>query len=354
MARSPAGPQSAAAKNNLQVPETTPSARALGKIITEALGQERAVSFRRTAGQGRAATVQPLRTGMTYGTHVDNALRLQHDGGRSRTDMSCTVFLTDPADYDGGELVVEDTYGWHAVKLAAGDAILYSSTSQHRVNPITRGRALVVLLLGPEHGPRRGRARACCSTLTVRCVAAQERGRYHRCAAPDRALSQPVPPLGGRLTRKTRLPGPAMNITGHRHCGLARLLPAELRRQGRPGDAGQDVGAPDYRLSSFLDSRILAPGMDARPGSITFPSRYRPIRSSRARCISSSTAAMSAPRSVAAAGRGPRCAGPARTASAADPGRGRDGRPQTPPIRRGSDLPAPVGRAASRRRAGWC
>jgi PKHD-type hydroxylase len=134
-----AGPQSAPAKKNLQVPETAPSARALGKIITEALGKNEL--FHSAALP--AKVVPPLfnryEQGMTYGTHVDNALRIQHDGGRSRTDMSCTVFLTDPADYDGGELVVEDTYGWHAVKLAAGDAILYSSSSQHRVNPVTRG-----------------------------------------------------------------------------------------------------------------------------------------------------------------------------------------------------------------------
>ena len=134
-----AGPQSAPAKKNLQVPETAPSARALGRIITEALGKNELFH----SATLPAKIVPPLfnryEPGMTYGTHVDNALRVQHDGARSRTDLSCTVFLTDPADYDGGELVVEDTYGWHAVKLAAGDAIVYSSTSQHRVNPVTRG-----------------------------------------------------------------------------------------------------------------------------------------------------------------------------------------------------------------------
>ena len=134
-----AGPQSAAAKNNLQVPETAPSARALGKIITEALGKNEL--FHSAALP--AKVVPPLfnryEQGMTYGTHVDNALRLQHDGGRSRTDMSCTVFLTDPADYDGGELVVEDAYGVKSVKLPAGHMVLYPSTSLHHVKPVTRG-----------------------------------------------------------------------------------------------------------------------------------------------------------------------------------------------------------------------
>jgi PKHD-type hydroxylase len=134
-----AGLQSAPAKNNQQVPETAPSARALGRIIAEALGKNELFH----AASLPASIVPPMfnryEPGMTYGTHVDNALRIQQDGTRSRTDMSCTVFLTEPADYEGGELVVEDTYGWHAVKLAAGDAIIYSSTSQHRVNPVTHG-----------------------------------------------------------------------------------------------------------------------------------------------------------------------------------------------------------------------
>jgi PKHD-type hydroxylase len=136
------GSQSALVKNNLQVPEHTPSARALSKIITEALG--RSELFYSAALPAKLAQLlfNRYEPGMTYGTHVDNALRIQHGGTRVRADLSCTVFLTDPADYDGGELVVDDTYGWHSVKLAAGDAILYSATSLHRVNPVTRGARL--------------------------------------------------------------------------------------------------------------------------------------------------------------------------------------------------------------------
>ncbi|MBS0331385.1 MAG: Fe2+-dependent dioxygenase, partial [Proteobacteria bacterium] len=76
--------------------------------------------------------------GMAFGTHVDNAIRFAGPV-RFRTDVSATLFLTDPADYDGGELIVEDAYGEHAVKLPAGDMILYPATSLHRVAPIARG-----------------------------------------------------------------------------------------------------------------------------------------------------------------------------------------------------------------------
>ena len=77
--------------------------------------------------------------GMGFGAHVDNAIRQSIDGRRYRTDLSCTLFLSDPADYDGGELVIEDAFGPQAVKLAAGDMVLYPASSLHRVEPITRG-----------------------------------------------------------------------------------------------------------------------------------------------------------------------------------------------------------------------
>jgi predicted 2-oxoglutarate/Fe(II)-dependent dioxygenase YbiX len=93
---------------------------------------------------------------MNFGAHVDNAIR-QVPGAplRVRTDLSMTLFLTRPEEYDGGELVVEDTFGAHSVKLPAGDAILYPGTSLHRVNPVTLRREARVVLLDPEHDPRR-------------------------------------------------------------------------------------------------------------------------------------------------------------------------------------------------------
>jgi PKHD-type hydroxylase len=78
--------------------------------------------------------------GMTFGAHVDGGVRIHpHSGRKLRTDISATLFLSDPASYDGGELQVEDTYGVHSVKLAAGDMVVYPATSLHQVTPITRG-----------------------------------------------------------------------------------------------------------------------------------------------------------------------------------------------------------------------
>jgi PKHD-type hydroxylase len=78
--------------------------------------------------------------GMTFGAHVDGSVRINpHDGRKLRTDISATLFLTDPAGYDGGELQIEDTYGMHSSKLAAGDMVLYPATSLHSVAAITRG-----------------------------------------------------------------------------------------------------------------------------------------------------------------------------------------------------------------------
>lgn len=81
--------------------------------------------------------------GMTFGAHVDGSVRIHpHSGRKLRTDISATLFLSDPASYDGGELQVEDTYGLHKVKLAAGDMVVYPATSLHQVTPITRGTRL--------------------------------------------------------------------------------------------------------------------------------------------------------------------------------------------------------------------
>ncbi|HLZ75233.1 Fe2+-dependent dioxygenase [Phenylobacterium sp.] len=133
-----AGEQSALAKRNLQVPEDAPAARELGEMILTALGRN--PQF--------VSAALPLRVfpplfnrydeGMAFDTHVDNAIRFAGPV-RLRTDVSATLFLSDPGDYDGGELIVEDAYGEHAVKLAAGDMILYPASSLHRVAPITRG-----------------------------------------------------------------------------------------------------------------------------------------------------------------------------------------------------------------------
>ena len=135
-----AGAQSAIAKHNLQVPEDAPQARALGEIVLRALA--RSPTFNSAAVPFRV--FPPLfnryDVGMKFGAHVDNAIRfIAGPNIRVRTDLSATLFLSEPESYDGGELVIEDTYGTQSVKFAAGDMVLYPATSLHRVEEITRG-----------------------------------------------------------------------------------------------------------------------------------------------------------------------------------------------------------------------
>ena len=138
-----AGPQSSRVKYNRQLPEAHPVAERVGDVILTAL-QRHALFM---------AAALPLRVfpplfnrypgGEAFGNHVDNAVRqISGSGHRIRTDLSTTVFLCAPDDYDGGELLVEDTYGLHSVKLPAGQMVLYPSTSLHRVQPVTRGERI--------------------------------------------------------------------------------------------------------------------------------------------------------------------------------------------------------------------
>ncbi|HKS37491.1 MAG TPA: Fe2+-dependent dioxygenase [Verrucomicrobiae bacterium] len=135
-----AGHQSAKAKDNVQTPEGHPAAKQLGEMILAALGKNPLF----------LSAALPLRVfpplfnrysgGQSFGTHVDNAIRqVTGTPHRIRTDMSATLFLTGPDEYDGGELCVEDTYGVKSVKLPPGHLILYPATSLHHVRPVTRG-----------------------------------------------------------------------------------------------------------------------------------------------------------------------------------------------------------------------
>ena len=136
-----AGAQAAHAKHNQQLPVTCAPAQALQAMVLGAL--ERHPVFFSAALPKRVFPPMFNRYGgaaNTYGAHVDNAIRYTPGRGeRVRTDLSATLFLADPADYDGGELVIDDTYGEQRVKLAAGDLVLYPGTSVHRVEPVTRG-----------------------------------------------------------------------------------------------------------------------------------------------------------------------------------------------------------------------
>ena len=138
-----AGHQSARAKDNLQLPENHPAARELGELIVGAL--ERNALF--MAAALPAKVFPPLfnryEGGQSFGSHVDNAVRqVTGTPHRIRTDLSATLFLARPDEYEGGELFVEDTYGVQQVKLPAGDMILYPAGSLHHVRPVTRGSRL--------------------------------------------------------------------------------------------------------------------------------------------------------------------------------------------------------------------
>jgi len=132
------GHQAAKAKNNLQLPESAPEARELSNMVMGALGRSPLFMSAVLPKQVFPPLFNRYDAGMTFGNHVDNAVR-SGNGVRIRTDVSSTLFISSPEDYDGGELIVEDTYGAHSVKLPAGDMIVYPATSLHRVTPITRG-----------------------------------------------------------------------------------------------------------------------------------------------------------------------------------------------------------------------
>ena len=135
-----AGHQGAAVKCNRQLAEGSPLARELGDMVLAALERHPLFISAALPEQVYPPMFNRYEGGETFGTHVDNAVRLLPGSGRKfRTDVSATLFLAEPDSYDGGELLVEDTYGAHAVKLPAGDLVLYPSTSLHRVEPVTRG-----------------------------------------------------------------------------------------------------------------------------------------------------------------------------------------------------------------------
>jgi len=139
-----AGSQAATVKNNLQLPEASPLAQQLRAIVLEALSKN--PKFFSAALPKRIYPPLFNRYGgeaNSFGNHVDNAIRTHPASARHvRTDLSFTLFLNDPADYDGGELIIEDGMGGRAVKLPAGHLILYPSYSVHRVEAVTRGTRL--------------------------------------------------------------------------------------------------------------------------------------------------------------------------------------------------------------------
>ena len=140
--RETVGAQGAKVKRNQQLPDASPLRRELGQAVLAAV----------TGNPLDHAATLPLRTlpprfnryagGGQYGFHVDGAVMALAGEAQLRSDISCTLFLSEPDEYDGGELIISDTYGEHEVKLPAGDLIIYPSSSLHRVAPVTRGARL--------------------------------------------------------------------------------------------------------------------------------------------------------------------------------------------------------------------
>ncbi len=134
------GTQSALAKRNEQLPEGSAAARFAGEKILDALSHSPLFVTAALPQTVFPPLFNRYGGGQTFATHIDNSIRQSRDGSvRIRSDLSATLFLTEPEDYDGGELLVEDTYGVHEVKLPAGDLILYPASSLHQVTPVTRG-----------------------------------------------------------------------------------------------------------------------------------------------------------------------------------------------------------------------
>ncbi|MCB1572976.1 MAG: Fe2+-dependent dioxygenase [Xanthomonadales bacterium] len=147
--RKTAGYQSAQAKNNGQLDEDDPLARELGALVCAALTRNPTVFAAALPRSLYPPLFNRYEGGQAFGLHVDNAIRYdrrQQPAVPLRTDLSATLFLSEPDDYAGGELVIEDTYGTHEVKLPAGHLILYPGSSLHRVRPVTRGARIASFL----------------------------------------------------------------------------------------------------------------------------------------------------------------------------------------------------------------
>lgn len=137
-----AGHQSSKAKDNAQLPEDSAEARELGAQVLDALARNSTFFSAALPKRIYPPLFNRYAGGQSFGFHVDNAVRYDRSRGGAdpiRTDLSATLFLSAPDEYDGGELIIEDTYGTQQVKLPAGHLVLYPGTSLHRVTPVTRG-----------------------------------------------------------------------------------------------------------------------------------------------------------------------------------------------------------------------
>lgn len=140
---STAGYQSSLVKSNIQLPEESDAGRQVGDMVLTALANQMIFMSAALPNKIFPPLFNCYQNGHMFGEHIDNAVRYVKGAPvKVRTDISITVFFSEPEEYDGGELIIQDTYGEHSVKLSAGDIVLYPSTSLHRVTPVTRGQRL--------------------------------------------------------------------------------------------------------------------------------------------------------------------------------------------------------------------
>jgi PKHD-type hydroxylase len=137
--RETVGAQGAQVKRNEQLPDASPLKAELGRAVIAALQRNPLFHSATLPAKILPPRFNRYSDGGEYGFHVDGAVMRLGNGEQLRSDVSCTLFLNEPDDYDGGELIVSDTYGEHEVKLPAGDLIVYPSSSLHKVAPVTRG-----------------------------------------------------------------------------------------------------------------------------------------------------------------------------------------------------------------------
>ncbi|MGH8145965.1 MAG: Fe2+-dependent dioxygenase [Rhodanobacteraceae bacterium] len=137
--RETVGPQGARVKRNQQLPDASPLRAELGREVLAACARHPLFHAATLPVKILPPRFNRYAGGGSYGAHVDGAVMAMDDGAQLRSDIACTVFLADPDSYDGGELIVADTYGEHEVKLPAGDGVVYPASSLHRVEPVSHG-----------------------------------------------------------------------------------------------------------------------------------------------------------------------------------------------------------------------
>lgn len=137
--RETVGPQGAQVKRNQQLADASPLKAELGREVLAACARHPVFHTATLPVKLLPPRFNRYADGGTYGAHVDGAVMAMADGSQMRSDIACTLFLAEPGDYDGGELIIDDTWGEHEVKLPAGDAVVYPASSLHRVEPVTRG-----------------------------------------------------------------------------------------------------------------------------------------------------------------------------------------------------------------------